>query len=510
LVQAKGASASWNRRPKEIAQSLYADMKGRVSSSGKVKRKKTSSIRPAAKQQRWASPQRPMLVPARTREQTYRTVPRAPHVSHARGGREGPQQVMQMAQQEITRADAQVRHSTQGRASEYLSGQAWGKYWQNGMGSLTEMEKRLVQQDDEQVEHEDAAGIRDLQVEAGVKKGTQTTYGNRFQVLEAYCETQGWDPYEFSLELAYCFASFMLRRRYRGRRVKTIEGYFAAFNAMYRNHTPELPESWKGPAIAKLKQAFYRTQQKMATAAGDEDARMRRPVPPSIIELIVNKAERCEAATERAWYAVFILMFLLGYRADTIAGLSKSQDIRFGTKSMSTVVNRLKRGDAHIQPLIIETPKGSTADHPRSRALAVIETARAMMGPELWGDDPTQASARITEAMETYLGEDIQAVLPEHCFCSSHSFRKAGASTLQHMRVSEFTIKRWGLWKTLTSPERYCDQTYNASPFTMALMDHLLPQTIGYQTRDERYEVLEIEDDDIDAEMMPKDIEALR
>jgi hypothetical protein len=43
----------------------------------------------------------------------------------------------------------------------------------------------------------------------------------------------------------------------------------------------------------------------------------------------------------------------------------------------------------------------------------------------------------------------------------------------------------------------------------MALMDHLLPHTIGYQQRDERYEVLEIEDDDIDAEMLPKDIETL-
>ena len=38
-----------------------------------------------------------------------------------------------------------------------------------------------------------------------------------------------------------------------------------------------------------------------------------------------------------------------------------------------------------------------------------------------------------------------------------------------------FTLRRWGLWKTFTSPEKYCDPTYVVDGAMRQMFDHLAP-----------------------------------
>ena len=349
------------------------------------------------------------------------------------------------------------------------------------------------------VDHPEMPGIRQLQAKAQPKTKTLSQYNSRFRILERYCMSQSppWDPFHFSLELAYSFASFMLRRMYRGRPVTSLSGYFSAFNAVYRNHRPPLPELWAGRDIAALRNAFEDLQRE--ASAGTPTGQMRKPVPAAIVGVILDRGE-VATGQDKGWYAIFLLMFIMGFRADTIAGIDGPRDISRSGRAIRTTVTRVKRrGASRLRPITLETPMGSSDAHPRSRAFRLIIDARPYITTELFGDDPSRVSAMISDAMTRLIGPEVRAELPDACFCSSHSFRKAGASTLGAMQVSMYTIKKWGMWKTVTSPERYIDELYNQSPMTQQLMDHMLPLIGSAETYAEINWVRE-ESDDEDAE----------
>jgi hypothetical protein len=325
--------------------------------------------------------------------------------------------------------------------------------------------------------HPEEAGVQELRAEAEVKPATKDDYEARWKILEAYCLSRGWSPWEYSLELAYCFAAFMMKRRHHGRRIKHLDSYISAFNWKYKEALPQVTPEWAGEKLTRLKKAYYQLQVKKGRAEGEPSTRIRVPLPASVLSIVVQKAEQTACPTERAWLAVILLMMLLGYRSDTIAGLDprlRPTDIAIHSDgSMTTVVNRLKRGNAEANPIAIQTPPGGSASHVRSRVIRVVAAARTDIGPQLFGKKPQEVAAKITAAMDEYLGSEIRERIPEHTFCSSHSMRKAGASALNAMNVSMFTLRRWGLWKTYTSPEKYCDQTYTVDDATRQLFDHL-------------------------------------
>ena len=368
-------------------------------------------------------------------------------------------------------------------------------------------------------QHPEAQGVRDLIREAAPEDQTQKQYDGRLAVLQAYCASQSppWDPWDFSLDLAYAFAAFMLKKRYRGNRIMKVDGYFSAFNAAYRNRS--LGEPWKGPDIARLKAAFGKLQLK--ADSGGPQGKMRTAVPASVIEVIVHRAEQLkprglanEAQRQtKAWYAIFLLMFLRGFRSDTVAGIDGTKDIRQIISRVCVTVTRLKKRDtSRLQPVVVETPMGPTAQHPRSRALRIILDAAPEIGPGLFGDNPTQVSRMISQKMTELLGDAIGTALPENCFCSSHSFRKAGASTLAAMQLNLFTIKKWGMWKTVTSPERYVDPEYSASQFVIQMMDHLTPYMGSGQTHEPEPVIEwvgEASDDDDAEHSIPNDLSNL-
>ena len=341
-------------------------------------------------------------------------------------------------------------------------------------GALQDALRRSVRD-----EHPEAAGVRQLESLQGVKAVTSAQYSRHFDVLVRYCERQrpAWNPYAFSERMALFFASFMLRRRHRGRRLQRIDAYFSAFNAMYR--AKDGTEPWAGPGIAALKKAFADAQILAAKEAGDQLASLRVAFPAPLIWIMLLAAEDCADGADRGWWACFFIMLLFGFRSDTISGLDpqrRPSDLCFSADgSLNAVVNRVKRGRAHIAPFTLSVPPASPRGHVRSRVFAVIEAGIKHLGPQLWGTAPARVSDAISGAMNRLMADDIQSTLPTGTFVSSHSFRKAGASILYCMRVSTFAIRVWGGWRTITSPALYCDPAYSLSPQIQQLFDWQLP-----------------------------------
>jgi hypothetical protein len=92
----------------------------------------------------------------------------------------------------------------------------------------------------------------------------------------------------------------------------------------------------------------------------------------------------------------------------------------------------------------------------------------------LWGLQPRQVSDKISTAMRTYLPKNLMGV-DASSFISSHSFRKFGASAAVSIEIGWYTIMRWGLWASLTSPMAYVAKNYAVDPLFFAFFDFIMP-----------------------------------
>jgi hypothetical protein len=89
----------------------------------------------------------------------------------------------------------------------------------------------------------------------------------------------------------------------------------------------------------------------------------------------------------------------------------------------------------------------------------------------LIGDKPSQASDLVTKAMAVILPPEETPDIAAGTFISSHSWRKTGASALA-LFCSLFNVRKWGMWKTVSSCERYVDDTFtDPDGFMKALFD---------------------------------------
>jgi hypothetical protein len=75
---------------------------------------------------------------------------------------------------------------------------------------------------------------------------------------------------------------------------------------------------------------------------------------------------------------------------------------------------------------------------------------------------PSQTADRVTKAMQAILPPEDTPDVAQGTFISSHSWRKTGASALASF-CSLFQVKRWGMWKTTSSCERYIDDTFQCT-----------------------------------------------
>jgi hypothetical protein len=187
-----------------------------------------------------------------------------------------------------------------------------------------------------------------------------------------------------------------------------------------------------------------------------------------------------------AWLSIFWLMLLFLFRADTMAGMitnPATRTVRIGKhKNVEFTVNRVKRsnvGDGGVvQPFVRSVPDAKPGSLREeiigfiAVGLTVLVDDEPALGPALLGNTPSGASTRITEAVSEHL-KDLPGIAAGS-FVGSHSFRKTGASALAALRVPWQVIKKWGMWRTSDSAERYVNDDYEASSFLRSFFDWLV------------------------------------
>jgi hypothetical protein len=345
--------------------------------------------------------------------------------------------------------------------------------------------------------------IQALQTEAEVRVKTAKRYERYWTLFAQFCTDKGYDPLEFCENLALLFCGFMMNAKGKhGRFIASIEPYFTALNYVYKSERGTTP--WRGGNIAGLKRAFARAQTKRCAAAGMKPPELRVEVPTEIVRLCVILATQCTDTKDQAWWAIFMLMAMHWFRADTMGGIENHK------------VDGVWQGDvvkrAHgVRTFLIRSLKGKRLTHPILRTVAaplpnntvrqqverVIDqgcaacepvTGEPYVGPLLLGEKPCEAANLISAAMERLIigldadhpvtvqdgGVDVvvASFLPPTTFIASHSWRKFGASAVFVAPGSDWgRIMRWGMWAAVSSAQRYVNHIFEHQPFAVAFYD---------------------------------------
>jgi hypothetical protein len=331
-------------------------------------------------------------------------------------------------------------------------------------------------------DHPDFAAGTAIQGNSGPSNTTRDKYSTSWAVFTRYCATYNWDPWQFSMELATLFAGYLSKRK--GGGPAKMSAYISALNHYYTQR--QLGTPWVGGPMSELAKGFEITQALAAQSSGQpqRNGALRVAVPVSVLKTLLAKSElyidqrqklaasatledivsRGTATHRLCWCAIFWLMILFGFRADTIGGMTGIDDLRVTPDlCIKFTVRRVKRrnvSDAGVlKPFIRELPAPRSANSLRGKVHSVIKAASELQDSEgnplmlsLIGT-PSQTADRVTKAMQAILPPEDTPDVAQGTFISSHSWRKTGASALASF-CSLFQVKRWGMWKTTSSCER--------------------------------------------------------
>ena len=356
-------------------------------------------------------------------------------------------------------------------------------------GAGTQMGHDIQRGDDgADAEIEFGAQLQQLRAQGRVSPAVKVDYLNAFALLARFCKQHRWHPMRFSYELAEAFAASILKRVTRtGGPPARICGYFAAFNFVYA--AAGKAKSWaddKGP-IYDLRVSYKKASIAIGAQRGAEHPGLRVPIPAMGMHYIIKQFLLAHDPLTVIWFSVFIIMGLFWARADTMAGIRTDipddPDIWFSNDGyLCFRVRRVKRGNAGVQPFI-RTIAPPPASNPTRRSIwrklafaieLVGPDGQRLLGPALWGFQPRHVSDKISTAMRTYLPKDLMGV-DASSFISSHSFRKFGASAAASIEIGWYTIMRWGLWASITSPMAYVAKNYAVDPLFFVFFDFIMP-----------------------------------
>lgn len=348
--------------------------------------------------------------------------------------------------------------------------------------------------------HPDYAAAATIRGNTGNTVSTKTLYATDWAVFTRFCVKYNWDPCSFSLELAELFAGHISNRTPPPAK---ITPYFTAMNDHYVHHRPSLGRPWAGGLMTELRKGYETTIAIKAQQTGRRLGSLRVAVPQSAVKLLLTKSESYvraldgdgnpDTGTNLVWCAVFWLQLLFGFRADTIGGINDASDVRVNAdNSISFTVRRVKRQSVGTTGVLRPFVRHIPAPRPgslRFRVHSVIAAAKSvqmadgspLLGPNLI-DQPSKAADKISKAMDTILPSSELADVVGGTFISSHSWRKTGACTLS-LFCSSFTVKRWGMWKSLASVDSYVDDGYeDPADWLRSLFDWLNPSSADQPT----------------------------
>ena len=234
--------------------------------------------------------------------------------------------------------------------------------------------------------HSDYAGALEIKEAADVQSTTRDSYKSYWLAFTTYCAANNWDPFAYSYELALLFFSKLSKRRTPRGPLQSIDGYCAALNYHYKNNDdrladdgsdPMLGQPWAGGRITKLKKGFQNNAKKIAqreAVANGTHVRLgslRIAVPETTCMLMLDKSKKAVLEYKQAkitpgydaaalyilaetcaWFAIFWLMLIFGFRADTMAGIGDAQKdiiVTPDTKELRFTVRRVKRGNTVLR-----------------------------------------------------------------------------------------------------------------------------------------------------------------
>ena len=331
----------------------------------------------------------------------------------------------------------------------------------------------------------EAAGADRLMAHNPRMPATINGYVQKFKLFQDYCLQANENCWAFSVELAFLFSAYMATRISRtGRPVQSIRTYFSALNYFYTKERLGAP--WQQGPIKDLNNMFESASKVWRQERGFRVGNLRTEVSGAGIAVVIEQAVRAMQESKQqpdwhhpahqqvAWLAVFLVMLIFWFQADTIAGYQPG-DISFNDLgAMNFVVQRLKRGQAHVQPFSKSIPAPTTGR--LQQIFAVIRysvslktaTGDYIFSSSLWGADPKAVSDKISSAMSEILDYG-QLFIPDGSFISSHSWRRTGASAFAACRGDWHLLMRWGMWRAIASAQAYVNLDFLPDPVILEI-----------------------------------------
>ena len=294
-------------------------------------------------------------------------------------------------------------------------------------------------------------------------------------------------PIPFDNALLYKYAAWLLRTSNKYKK-GNLSNARSATNFFYGR--AKLGSPWQGSEFWRTMDGYTTARKAQAIEAGDHGAAgLRVAMRESTLVWCMDKAELYPDGNElKSAFTLILLGWVCLLRASSAS--FQVGDIELITNHAGQVISMLitstvlKMEDGNPsekkQLTLPAAPLGAPADHPRKRLFALVEIMLKCGNLALCGA-PSEANTVITGWMRDVIPENKKC-LPKGHYISSHSLRKAGASTLAALGCSVTgTIMPWGRWDSLASCERYITKNFSVTKFSAGMFDWLLPPGASLQ-----------------------------
>jgi hypothetical protein len=268
---------------------------------------------------------------------------------------------------------------------------------------------------------------------------------------------------------------------------KDLNAFRSAINRYISDRTGNVRPFRDDPEYGRTIQIYRDLQVESKNQRGEDADLHRVPCPEQVFVYLLGRGLVC-GGDELAWVAIFMLMLLGWFRADTMAGVSQPGDCEFaGDGSLMMVVRRMKgRPDLKTRPKLVVIPPGGTPGHVRSRVFLVLRRAFAadpmffatLRHAELEGlarreAEPGQSlAANIATRKLRVLAAPAISGLPAGVVVGSHSWREMAATACAQARYDSVRMAAHGGWKRLdTMFGSYIDPYLQVFPWSRWLAE---------------------------------------
>jgi hypothetical protein len=319
---------------------------------------------------------------------------------------------------------------------------------------------------------------------AARRTGTWQSYGSKVRKYLSYCLDvvpaaghRALRPVPASQAQILAYLGWLLREETVS--AGSLQGYLSAISSLHQDL------GFASPTVGKLmvdaKRGFAELE------AASEEACSRRPLPCSVILQIVELGLRASSLFVVRAAACVALNAVFFCRADTGVHL-REEDVQLGADAIHLREQHLKNVARGRHVLL------SRSTSPEDPVLRLLHRYRRLLasaggggGGFFWrlpGEGDAAWSPALVDSWLQHCLRLVGAVPPPGALWSSHSLRSGGATGAHSIGVQDYVIRRWGVWASQRSLDRYIDALEPPSRAAYVLFNHLLrPSPAALQAR---------------------------